>query len=92
MCHAFPIEMKYNSGGFRMKSALYGRGGTGKSTTSCNVSIALAGRGKQVLPNGCDPKHDSTFTLTGFLLLTLFSRIRQHQPLPRKASTKLLRK
>ena len=50
-----------------MKLAVYGKGGIGKSTTSCNISIALARRGKRVLQIGCDPKHDSTFTLTGFL-------------------------
>ncbi len=48
-----------------MKLAVYGKGGIGKSTTSCNISIALAKRGKKVLQIGCDPKHDSTFTLTG---------------------------
>jgi nitrogenase subunit NifH len=29
-----------------MKLAIYGKGGIGKSTTSCNISIALARRGK----------------------------------------------
>jgi light-independent protochlorophyllide reductase subunit L len=46
-----------------MKLAVYGKGGIGKSTTSCNISVALAKRGKKVLQIGCDPKHDSTFTL-----------------------------
>ncbi len=54
-----------------MKLAVYGKGGIGKSTTSCNMSIALARRGKKVLQIGCDPKHDSTFTLTGFLIPTI---------------------
>jgi light-independent protochlorophyllide reductase subunit L len=54
-----------------MKLAVYGKGGIGKSTTSCNISIALARRGKRVLQIGCDPKHDSTFTLTGFLIPTI---------------------
>lgn len=53
-----------------MKIAVYGKGGIGKSTTSCNISIALARRGKRVSQIGCDPKHDSTFTLTGFLIPT----------------------
>nr|QWW92517.1 photochlorophyllide reductase subunit L [Megaceros flagellaris] len=54
-----------------MKIAVYGKGGIGKSTTSCNISIALARRGKRVLQIGCDPKHDSTSTLTGFLIPTI---------------------
>ncbi|NET85649.1 MAG: AAA family ATPase, partial [Moorea sp. SIO1F2] len=51
-----------------MKLSVYGKGGIGKSTTSCNISVALAKRGRKVLQIGCDPKHDSTFTLTGFLI------------------------
>nr|YP_009646419.1 ATP-binding subunit of protochlorophyllide reductase [Chloroparvula japonica]QBX98104.1 ATP-binding subunit of protochlorophyllide reductase [Chloroparvula japonica] len=54
-----------------MKLAVYGKGGVGKSTVSCNLSIALAKRGQRVLQIGCDPKHDSTFTLTGFLIPTI---------------------
>jgi len=60
-----------------VKLAVYGKGGIGKSTTSCNISVALAKRGKKVLQIGCDPKHDSTFTLTGYLippLLTPFKK------------------
>jgi len=44
--------------------AVYGKGGIGKSTTSSNLSVAFAKLGKRVLQIGCDPKHDSTFTLT----------------------------
>ena len=58
-----------------MKLAIYGKGGIGKSTTSCNISIALARRGKKVLQIGCDPKHDSTFTLTGFLIPTIIDTL-----------------
>nr|UZA61481.1 photochlorophyllide reductase subunit L [Hyalogonium fusiforme] len=58
-----------------MKLAVYGKGGIGKSTTSCNISIALAKRGKRVLQIGCDPKHDSTFTLTGFLIPTIIDTL-----------------
>ena len=45
--------------------SVYGKGGIGKSTTSSNLSVAFSKLGKRVLQIGCDPKHDSTFTLTG---------------------------
>ncbi|MEY3825796.1 MAG: hypothetical protein RLZZ148_608 [Cyanobacteriota bacterium] len=57
--------------------AVYGKGGIGKSTTSCNISAALAKRGKKVLQIGCDPKHDSTFTLTGFLIPTIIDTLQE---------------
>ena len=40
--------------------ALCGKGGIGKSTTTCNLAAALAGRGHTVMQIGCDPKSDST--------------------------------
>ncbi len=51
--------------------SVYGKGGIGKSTTSSNLSAAFAATGKRVLQIGCDPKHDSTFTLTGRLVPTV---------------------
>ena len=51
--------------------AFYGKGGIGKSTTSSNVSAAFSKLGKRVLQIGCDPKHDSTFTLTKRLVPTV---------------------
>ncbi|WP_172135910.1 nitrogenase iron protein NifH [Adlercreutzia sp. ZJ473] len=45
--------------------AIYGKGGIGKSTTTCNVAAALAERGLTVLQIGCDPKSDSTRLLMG---------------------------
>ncbi len=51
--------------------AVYGKGGIGKSTTSSNLSAAFSKLGKRVLQIGCDPKHDSTFTLTKQLLPTV---------------------
>jgi light-independent protochlorophyllide reductase subunit L len=51
--------------------AVYGKGGIGKSTTSSNLSVAFARLGKRVLQIGCDPKHDSTFTLTKQLCPTV---------------------
>jgi len=51
--------------------AVYGKGGIGKSTTSSNLSVAFTKLGKRVLQIGCDPKHDSTFTLTKSLVPTV---------------------
>ncbi|MEM8772446.1 MAG: ferredoxin:protochlorophyllide reductase (ATP-dependent) iron-sulfur ATP-binding protein [Pseudomonadota bacterium] len=51
--------------------AVYGKGGIGKSTTSSNLSAAFSHLGKRVLQIGCDPKHDSTFTLTKRLMPTV---------------------
>jgi light-independent protochlorophyllide reductase subunit L len=51
--------------------AIYGKGGIGKSTTSSNLSVAFTKLGKRVLQIGCDPKHDSTFTLTKKLMPTV---------------------
>src|SRR5215207_7668450 len=51
--------------------AVYGKGGIGKSTTSSNLSVAFTKLGKRVLQIGCDPKHDSTFTLTKRLMPTV---------------------
>lgn len=51
--------------------AVYGKGGIGKSTVSSNLSVAFTKLGKKVLQIGCDPKHDSTFTLTKTLVPTV---------------------
>ena len=51
--------------------AVYGKGGIGKSTTSSNLSAAFSQLGKKVLQIGCDPKHDSTFTLTHKMVPTV---------------------
>ena len=55
--------------------AVYGKGGIGKSTTSSNLSVAFAKLGKRVLQIGCDPKHDSTFTLTKRLIPTVIDAL-----------------
>ncbi len=48
--------------------AIYGKGGIGKSTTTQNLTAALATHlGKQVMLVGCDPKADSTRMLLGGL-------------------------
>ena len=48
-----------------IKFAVYGKGGIGKSTISCNIAAALAKKGYKVMQIGCDPKADSTSLLHG---------------------------
>ena len=57
--------------------SVYGKGGIGKSTTSSNLSAAFSMLGKRVLQIGCDPKHDSTFTLTGHLQPTVIDILKE---------------
>ncbi|MEM6491371.1 MAG: AAA family ATPase, partial [Pseudomonadota bacterium] len=57
--------------------AIYGKGGIGKSTTSSNLSAAFSMLGKRVLQIGCDPKHDSTFTLTKKLTPTVIDALQE---------------
>jgi light-independent protochlorophyllide reductase subunit L len=57
--------------------AVYGKGGIGKSTTSSNLSAAFSKLGKRVLQIGCDPKHDSTFTLTKRLVPTVIDALEE---------------
>ncbi len=57
--------------------SVYGKGGIGKSTTSSNLSVAFSKLGKRVLQIGCDPKHDSTFTLTKRLVPTVIDVLEQ---------------
>ncbi len=57
--------------------SVYGKGGIGKSTTSSNLSVAFSKLGKRVLQIGCDPKHDSTFTLTKTLQPTVIDALEQ---------------
>jgi light-independent protochlorophyllide reductase subunit L len=58
-----------------MVFSVYGKGGIGKSTTSANLSVAFSKLGKRVLQIGCDPKHDSTFTLTKSLVPTVIDAL-----------------
>ena len=55
--------------------AVYGKGGIGKSTTSSNLSAAFSHLGQRVLQIGCDPKHDSTFTLTKSMVPTVIDQL-----------------
>jgi light-independent protochlorophyllide reductase subunit L len=55
--------------------SVYGKGGIGKSTVSSNLSVAFAKLGQRVLQIGCDPKHDSTFTLTKRLMPTVMDAL-----------------
>ncbi|WP_111537075.1 ferredoxin:protochlorophyllide reductase (ATP-dependent) iron-sulfur ATP-binding protein [Palleronia aestuarii] len=57
--------------------SVYGKGGIGKSTTSSNLSAAFSKLGHRVLQIGCDPKHDSTFTLTGKLQPTVIDILKE---------------
>lgn len=45
--------------------AIYGKGGIGKSTVAANLSMAFRAQGLEVMQVGCDPKRDSTRSLTG---------------------------
>ena len=58
--------------------AIYGKGGIGKSTTSSNISDALAESGLTVMQIGCDPKADSTSLLTGRSIPTVLETMRDN--------------
>ena len=64
--------------------AIYGKGGIGKSTIAANLCMALRERGLGVMQVGCDPKRDSTRTLTGGRLIpTVLETYREHLKLGR---------
>jgi len=57
--------------------AIYGKGGIGKSTISSNLSMAFRERGLEVMQVGCDPKRDSTRSLTrGRMIPTVLETLR----------------
>lgn len=60
------------------KIAVYGKGGIGKSTTTSNLSAALAEKGYRVMQIGCDPKADSTKNLMkGKRIPTVLEQIKE---------------
>jgi light-independent protochlorophyllide reductase subunit L len=69
--HMDPLRDKSLQIGTAKVFAVYGKGGIGKSTTSSNLSAAFSKLGHRVLQIGCDPKHDSTFTLTKKMMPTV---------------------
>ena len=59
--------------------AIYGKGGIGKSTIAANLCMALRERGLKVMQVGCDPKRDSTRSLSGGRLIpTVLETYREH--------------
>ena len=59
--------------------AIYGKGGIGKSTVSTNLCMTLREQGLKVMQVGCDPKRDSTRSLTGERLIpTVLETYREH--------------
>ncbi len=61
-----------------IKLAIYGKGGIGKSTITCNLAATYAKKGLTVMQIGCDPKADSTALLRGGNALpTVLSQTRE---------------
>jgi nitrogenase iron protein NifH len=69
------------------KIAIYGKGGSGKSTITSNLASWYAQSGRRTVQIGCDPKHDSTLVLMGGRaipsVISMLDR-RPEGPLPRE--------
>ena len=65
------------------KIAIYGKGGIGKSTTVSNISAAIAKNGFRVMQIGCDPKADSTRSLTNGRSVNTVLKILSDNPEPK---------
>ncbi|RJS83290.1 nitrogenase iron protein [Methanophagales archaeon] len=63
--------------------AFYGKGGVGKSTVSSNIAAALAERGLSVLMIGCDPKHDCTMNLRGYVEIPTILEVSREEGIER---------
>lgn len=71
--------------------AIYGKGGIGKSTVASNLSVAFRDLGLEVMQVGCDPKRDSTRTLTGGRMIpTVLETLRDHLRAGRDQNTIML--
>ena len=67
--------------------AVYGKGGIGKSTVASNLSMAFRERGLEAMQVGCDPKRDSTRSLTGGRMIpTVLETLREHLRMGRDQS------
>jgi nitrogenase iron protein NifH len=74
----YNIYFIYKEETYMRQVAIYGKGGIGKSTTTQNLTSALAEMGKKIMIVGCDPKADSTrLVLGGLAQKTVLDTLRE---------------